>query len=156
MLEKVTLKVQKSRQVLEQVTSEPAPMIVAMPAIIGLQAIVAMPAIVVVQRIGSVFHIFLFFVYFSMCGTVFQCFFSLGEPWTLLRDPWSVEGAPPELLGDPWRVPGGTAGPPWGVPGASLEGPWGPWSEPGASLERPWSDLGVSLERLSCQKCSKR
>ena len=55
MLEKVTLKVQKSRQVLEQVTSEPAPMIVAMPAIIRLPAIVAMPAIVVVQRIGSVF-----------------------------------------------------------------------------------------------------
>jgi len=57
-LEKVTLKVQKSRQVLEHVTSEAAPMIVAMPAIIGLPAIVAMPAIVVVQRIGSVFHFF--------------------------------------------------------------------------------------------------
>ena len=78
MLEKVTLKVQNSRQVLEQMTSEPAPMIVAMPAIIGLPAIVAMPAIVVVQRIGRVFHFFMFFVCFSMFGTVFQCFFSLG------------------------------------------------------------------------------
>ena len=62
MLEKVTLKVQKNRQVLEQVTSEPAPMIVAMPAIIGLPAIVAMPASVVVQRIGSIFQFF-----FALC-----------------------------------------------------------------------------------------
>ena len=79
MLEKVTLKVQNSRQVLEQVTSEPAPMIVAMPAIIRLPAIVAMPAIVVVQRIGRVFQIVMFFVFlFSMFGIAFQCFFSLG------------------------------------------------------------------------------